>query len=107
MRHFLVMDLQAPPPLSILRLAGSVSEATVPAPLIAPTCRTQLLTARLRRAATTAVALPAVTDGADRNLCVTSGTEEQPVVRTRASSRLPRGLDGDQHRGDTADRTRW
>jgi hypothetical protein len=107
MRHFLVMDLQAPPPLPIPRLAGGVSEATVPALLIAPACRTHLLPARLLRAVTTAVALAAVTDGADRNLGVTSGTDEQPVVRTRASPRLPRGLDGDQHRGDTADRTRW
>jgi hypothetical protein len=101
MRHFLAAHLPASPPLSIPRLAGGVSEAPAPALLIPPACRTHLLAASLVRAQTTAVALPAVTDRADRNLTVASGTDEQPVIRTRASPRLPRGLDGDQDRGDT------
>jgi len=84
-----LLDLQAPPPLPIPRLAGGVSETTLPALLIASARRTHLLPARLLRTAMTAVALPAVTDRADRNLSVTSDTEEQPVVRTRVSPGCP------------------
>lgn len=105
MRHFVGVDLELASPLSVPRLPGCVAQTPATAPLIPPNGLPRPLPARLHRADTTAVALPAVTGRADRNLTVAPWTDQQPVVRTRPIPRLAKGeLDGDQNRGDTGGR---
>jgi hypothetical protein len=83
MRHFVCVDLKLTSPLSVPSLPGCVPQAPAMASLIPPRSLLRPLPARLNRADTTAVAVPAVAGRADRNLTATPCTEEQPVVRMR------------------------